>query len=96
VGFAVDPPCEDDPPDAVEALPDDADFAVDRSPVPPGPLALVVRVCAFDEDEDATRVCTVTFARRDPDRYGAGSTGRPPTRVSKCTWGPVASPVVPT
>jgi hypothetical protein len=66
------------------------------------PLARAVRACACDDDaavvvdRAATRVCTVTFARREPDRYGAGSVATPPTRVSKCTCGPVASPVVPT
>jgi hypothetical protein len=49
-----------------------------------------VRTFADDDDE-----CEV-FTRRDPDRYGAGSTGVPFTRVSKCTCGPVASPVMPT
>ena len=59
-------------------------------------VELAVEGAGFADDDDDEAECAVTLARREPDRYGAGSVGRPFTRVSKCTCGPVASPVVPT
>jgi hypothetical protein len=84
----------------------------DPEGVPPVPLALVLDplllavrawLDCFDDDADDDEddepddaACVVTFARFDPDRYGAGSTAVPFTRVSKCTCGPVQLPVQPT
>jgi hypothetical protein len=50
----------------------------------------------FEDDDFAAAACVVTFACFDPERYGAGSTGVPFTRVSKWTCGPVQLPVQPT
>jgi hypothetical protein len=48
------------------------------------------------DDDDFAAATWVAFTRRAPDRYGAGSTAVPFTRVSKCTCGPVQLPVQPT
>jgi hypothetical protein len=47
-------------------------------------------------DACASWSCSVTLARRAPDRYGAGSVALPFTRVSKWTCGPLLLPVLPT
>lgn len=85
---------------AVEPL-----FDVERSAFAalPGPLAddddaarVLARDPPDDEDDDFAATVCVARARLAPERYGAGSTGVPFTRVSKCTCGPVQLPVQPT
>jgi hypothetical protein len=79
---------------------EDAGFAVEppaARALPPLPdEAARARVLVDGDFAFAELAVCVERVRFAPDRYGAGSTGVPFTRVSKCTCGPVASPVVPT